>query len=158
VVADGSDGGVTALAGTDFSVHPGEVVGLVGKNGAGKSTLIKVLAGATQPDEGGLLVDGAPVHFRTPHDSTKHGLAFVHQELADAPQLSVCENLLLGHGYPRRLGLFVDWRGARRRAQEALAALDDRIDPAATLGELSVAQRRVVKIAAALMAMNVDGS
>ncbi len=143
--------GVVALRDVDFEVSAGEVIALVGKNGAGKSTLIKSLAGAVQPDSGEIRLDGEPVSFSSPTAANAHGLAFVHQELADVPTLTVAENVLLGNGLPRRiLGRFVDWKQAARQAREALADLDPTIDPQATVASLSVAQRRLVMIAQAL--------
>jgi ABC-type sugar transport system ATPase subunit len=94
--------GVVALDDVSLDLRAGEVVGLVGKNGAGKSTLMKVLAGVVAPDAGELLVDGEPVTLSTPHDATALGLAFVHQEIAQAQSLTVAENVLLGLGYPKR--------------------------------------------------------
>ncbi|MCY3736931.1 MAG: ATP-binding cassette domain-containing protein, partial [Gemmatimonadaceae bacterium] len=73
--------GVRAADHVSLGIRPGEVVGLVGKNGAGKSTVIKILAGATAPDEGRILLDGTEVELHNPHDATLRGLSFVHQEL-----------------------------------------------------------------------------
>src|SRR5439155_11471514 len=81
--------GVVALDHADGVIVPGVVVGLLGKNGAGKSTLIKILAGVVQPDEGEVYIDGEQVHLHGPADATRRGLAFVHQELADVPNLTV---------------------------------------------------------------------
>src|ERR1700747_3098637 len=92
--------GVVALDHVDIGVFPGTVLGLVGENGAGKSTLIKVLAGVVQPDEGVVLVDGQETTIHDPHAATRLGFSFVHQELADVPNLSVADNIELGLGYP----------------------------------------------------------
>ena len=142
--------GVLALDHADGAITPGVVLGLLGKNGAGKSTLIKVLAGATAPDEGELLIDDEPVVLHGPHDATKFGLAFVHQELADVPNLTVAENIELGLGYPKVGGMLVNRRALRSKAQEVLSQLDARIDAAAPLSSLSIAQRRLVMIARGL--------
>jgi ABC-type sugar transport system ATPase subunit len=142
--------GVVALDGIDLAIWPGEVVGLVGKNGAGKSTLIKLLAAAESPNKGEILLDGARVQLHNPHQANLLGLSFVHQELADAPNLSVAENVELGLGYPRRLGVFVDWAGLRRKTETALARLQLEIDPAVRVARLSVAQQRLVTIARGL--------
>lgn len=144
--------GVVALEHVDLAVAPGEVIGLVGKNGAGKSTLIRVLAGAVRPDAGVILLDGRPVTIHGPHHANSLGLSFVHQELTDAPNLSVAENVELGLGYPRRLGAFVDWRSLRRRTREILERLQADIDPAARVGDLGIAQRRLVMIARGMAA------
>ncbi|MCY3954111.1 MAG: ATP-binding cassette domain-containing protein, partial [bacterium] len=83
--------GVRAADRVSLAIRSGEVVGLVGKNGAGKSTVIKILAGATAPDEGRILLDGTEVELHNPHDATLRGLSFVHQELSVVPELSVAE-------------------------------------------------------------------
>ena len=68
-------GGVVALDAVDFELRHGEVMALVGDNGAGKSTLIKTLAGAHQPDEGRIEIDGEPVRFTSPQDAWRQGVA-----------------------------------------------------------------------------------
>jgi len=98
--------GVVALDHASGVIVPGAIVGLLGKNGAGKSTLIKILAGVVQPDEGELVIDGEPVRLHGPLDATRRGFAFVHQELADVPNLTVAENIELGLGYPKFAGTF----------------------------------------------------
>ncbi len=140
--------GVVALDHAEGAFSAGQVMGLVGKNGAGKSTLIKVLAGATQPDEGEVLVDGEPTQIHNPHHATELGLAFVHQELADVPKLTVAENVELGLGYPKHLGVWLDRRGLRAKVREVLDRLGaEGIDPKAQVGSLSVAEQRMVMIA-----------
>ncbi|QEC48098.1 sugar ABC transporter ATP-binding protein [Baekduia soli] len=143
--------GVVALDHADVTVPGGSILGLLGKNGAGKSTLIKVLAGVTQPDEGEILVDGEAVHIHSPHDAAALGFAFVHQEMADVPNLSVAENIGLGLGYPKVGGL-VKRRELRNWARAVLDRLEAPIDPRATLSSLSVAERRLVMIARGLAA------
>jgi ABC-type sugar transport system ATPase subunit len=144
--------GVRALHEVDGAIMPGVVLGLVGKNGAGKSTLLKVFAGAVQPDEGQIIIDGEEVTLHSPHDATKRGLAFVHQELTDVPNLSVAENIELGLGYPKRMGVFVNQRALRRKTRDVLARLEVNIDPATPQGALSLADRRLVMIARGLAA------
>jgi fructose transport system ATP-binding protein len=89
-------GHVTALDRADLELRAGEILAVVGDNGAGKSTLIKVLCGAVIPDEGQVLLDGAPVHFRSPLDARKLGIETVYQDLAVAPALDIATNLFLG--------------------------------------------------------------
>jgi fructose transport system ATP-binding protein len=97
-------GSVTALDGADFELYPGEILAVIGDNGAGKSTLIKALSGAIIPDEGQILLDGQPVHFRSPLDARKNGIETVYQDLAVAPALDIAENLFLGREI-RRVGI-----------------------------------------------------
>jgi fructose transport system ATP-binding protein len=89
-------GQVTALDGADFELRAGEILAVIGDNGAGKSSLIKCLSGATVPDEGEILLDGRPVHFRSPIDARRVGIETVYQDLAVAPAMTIAENLFLG--------------------------------------------------------------
>jgi ABC-type sugar transport system ATPase subunit len=142
--------GAVAVNGVDFGIGPGEAVGLVGKNGAGKSTLIKLLAGVVAPTAGEIWLDGRQIHLRGPSDASHLGLAFVHQELALVPNLTVAENVMLGLGFPRRFGAFVDWRELRRQARDVLARIEAPIEPDALVASLSIVQQRLVMIAHAL--------
>jgi fructose transport system ATP-binding protein len=89
-------GRVTALDQADFELYPGEILAVIGDNGAGKSTLIKALTGAVAPDHGEILMDGQPIHFRSPMDARRAGIETVYQNLALSPALSIVDNLFLG--------------------------------------------------------------
>ena len=89
-------GTVVAMNGADFDLMPGEICAVIGDNGAGKSTLIKALSGAVTPDHGQILLDGAPVHFRSPDDARALGIETVYQNLAMSPALSIADNMFLG--------------------------------------------------------------
>ena len=89
-------GHVTALDGADFELRAGEILAVIGDNGAGKSSLIKALSGATIPDEGEILLDGKPIHFKSPIDARRAGIETVYQDLAVAPAMTIAENLFLG--------------------------------------------------------------
>jgi fructose transport system ATP-binding protein len=89
-------GRVTALDHADFELFPGEILAVIGDNGAGKSTLIKALTGAIAPDHGEILMDGKPIHFRSPMDARRAGIETVYQNLALSPALSIVDNLFLG--------------------------------------------------------------
>ena len=141
--------GVTALSEVSFDVHAGSCHAVCGENGAGKSTLGKMLAGIHAPDEGRILLAGRPVRFASPRDALAAGVAMVHQELSFCENLSVGENLLLGH-LPRR-GMFVDREALHARAAERLAAIGaTAIDPGRPMAALSIAEQQVVQIAAAV--------
>ena len=120
-------GQVTALDGTDFELLEGEILAVIGDNGAGKSSLIKALSGATIPDEGQILLDGQPIHFRSPMDARKHGIETVYQDLAVAPAMSIAENLFLGReilkpGALNRLFRIVD---KKKMLEEATRHMQD---------------------------------
>ncbi len=143
-------GGAVALRNATLIVRPGEIHALLGENGAGKSTLIKCLAGTPPPDSGTIVVEGRtlpPQHG--PGTAMKAGLAFIHQESTLIEDLTVEENMAIVEGYPRRFGL-IDWTAVKRRAREALEALDISIDPRARVAELPLASRTTVAIARAL--------
>jgi ribose transport system ATP-binding protein len=141
-----SFGGVKALRGVDFSVSPGEIVGLVGGNGAGKSTLMKLAAGIHQPDEGTVSIDGQSPH--SPAHAIHLGVSLVRQELIQALDLDVGMNVMLGHE-PHRWGV-IDRAALYERAAEALSRVGRDLDPHMLLGKLSPGQRQRVEIARAL--------
>ena len=120
-------GGVTALDGADLELCRGEILALIGDNGAGKSTLIKAVTGAIQPDEGEILLDGRPVHFRSPLDARRAGIETVYQDLAVAPALDIAANLFLGREQRRRgpLGLALRMLDKRAMRREAARQLDE---------------------------------
>ncbi|HYH53008.1 MAG TPA: sugar ABC transporter ATP-binding protein [Solirubrobacterales bacterium] len=143
---------VVALADVSLDFAPGEITGIVGKNGAGKSTLIKVLSGAVRPDSGTILVDGHPVSLSQPSDALHRGILTMHQQLETFGGLTVAENLLLGTPqFPRGAGGIVRWRMLWKRAAAVLEKLRVEIDPRASMDGLSVADRRMVTLARALV-------
>jgi len=101
-----SYGAVQALSHVNFTVAPGEIVGLMGDNGAGKSTLVKVIAGVFPPSEGTVRFNNEVVHFHAPIDARNVGIEVVHQDLALADNLSAAANIFLGREMHRRIGPF----------------------------------------------------
>ncbi|KAF1011777.1 MAG: Arabinose import ATP-binding protein AraG [Pseudomonas fluorescens] len=140
--------GVKALAQISFEARPRSVHALMGENGAGKSTLLKILGGFYQPNSGSLHLGERSVSFKSAADSIASGIAVIHQELQLVPEMTVAENLLLGH-MPSRWGV-VNRRAMLRKARKLLKGLADEIDPAARLGSLSLGQRQLVEIAKAM--------
>lgn len=148
-----SYGGVAALRNVTLHLAAGRVHALMGENGAGKTTLIKLIAGVVPADQMAVQRDGIAVSLLGPADATQAGFRFIHQELNIVPQLSVAENILLGHDVPQRFGILVDWRRLRARAQAALASLGaEHIDVTRQAGELGTGDRMLMRIAAALVA------
>jgi ABC-type sugar transport system ATPase subunit len=142
-------GGVHALRGASLSVFPGEVHALVGENGSGKSTLLKILSGQIQPDDGRITFAGEQTGFRNAFDALRRGISTVTQETTLAPDLSIAENVYLGHRMARRGG-FIDWRRTRKHARDALARLALDLDPATPARRLRPDQQQMVEIARAL--------
>ena len=138
--------GVVANDAITLDFHPGEVHALLGENGAGKSTLIGLLAGMQQPDEGSILVGGAPVRIASPRDSLRLGIGTVFQHVLLVPSLTVIENLMLGRRWWRPLGR----AEALRRFEELAAMLGVRIDPDAPVSGLELGQQQQVEIIRAL--------
>jgi len=130
-------GHVTALDGADFELRSGEILAVIGDNGAGKSSLIKALAGATLPDEGEILLDGAPAKFKGPIDARRAGIETVYQDLAVAPAMTIAENLFLGREL-RRPG----WRGKMLRMLDKRRMLEESV---ARLNELKVGIRSMTQ-------------
>ena len=140
--------GVQALANISFVAYPGQVHALMGENGAGKSTLLKILGGAYAPSSGTVQIGEQSMVFKSTADSIAHRVAVIHQELHLVPEMSVAENLFLGH-LPARFGLIQ--RGElRRNALALLKGLADEIDPQEKVARLSLGQRQLVEIAKAL--------
>jgi ABC-type sugar transport system ATPase subunit len=142
-------GGVHALRGVRIAVYPGEVHALVGENGSGKSTLLKILSGQIREDSGSVSLAGRPAAFRNPTDALRGGIATVTQETTLVPELSVAENIFLGHRMARR-GPVIDWRATRRRALDALRRLGLEVDPSVPVRRLRPDQQQMVEIARAL--------
>jgi len=159
-------GATVALGGVELSVLPGEVHAIIGENGAGKSTLMKVLSGAHRPDAGEIHMDGRRLDFANPRQSQAAGIAMIYQELNLAPELTVCENISLGHE-PRPTGSpvaaiarSVGWvdRSAERHlataAFEKLQCTEIPLDRPA--GDLSIAAQQMVEIARAIVMSQRD--
>jgi rhamnose transport system ATP-binding protein len=144
--------GVRALEGVHFELKPGEVHALMGENGAGKSTFIKIITGVYKPDGGEILVDGKPVDIKTPLDAQALGIAAIYQHVTCFPDISVAENIFMGHENAHSPRGPVNWRVMRQKATELLEQLDANFDSGAVMGTLSVAQQQIVEIAKALSA------
>jgi rhamnose transport system ATP-binding protein len=142
-------GGIQALRGVDLDLFPGEVVALVGENGAGKSTAVKIMTGVYRPDAGQVRVAGRPVELESTQDAWRYGIAAVYQETVMFDELSVAENIFMGHLVTRRNKL-LDFPAMKRQARAILANLEADLPADTRLGDLSVAQKHLVQIARAL--------
>ncbi|WP_298963935.1 sugar ABC transporter ATP-binding protein [uncultured Roseibium sp.] len=146
--------GVKALSEVALELYPGEVTALVGENGAGKSTIVKILTGIYQPDEGEIVIDENRVTFPTAQDAGKAGVTAIHQETVLFDDLSVAENIFIGHAPKTRLGL-INRGEMLNQAQNLLNRIGASIDPHVTLRELGIANKHLVAIARAL---SIDAS
>jgi ribose transport system ATP-binding protein len=153
-----SFGGERALDAASLEIAPGEVHGLLGQNGSGKSTLLKVLSGFHAPDEGSLTVRGEEVGLPlVPGSFHDLGMAFVHQDLALAPGLSVTENVIVSRLISPRIG-HVSWRREHRRVREMLERYGlASISPRRPVGELTPMQQAMLAIARAVEELRVAG-
>jgi len=142
--------GVNVLRGINLELKRGEVHALLGENGAGKSTLIKILSGYHQPDKGGtIMMEGAPVSFRKPHDAMDAHIHTIYQELTLCPDMTVAENIVLDK-QDRYPGIMTNEKGYHALAKEAMEKLEQDIDPDVPVRMLSIAQQQVVEIAKAI--------
>lgn len=142
--------GVKALDEVDFRLFPGEVHTLMGENGAGKSTLIKALTGVYKIDEGEIFVEGRPTSFQGTADAQASGVSTVYQEVNLCSNLTIGENVMLGHEIRGRFG--VDWKATHARATESLEKLGlGHLNPRAPLASLSLAVQQLVAISRAMV-------
>jgi galactofuranose transport system ATP-binding protein len=141
--------GVQALENVSLTLKRGEILCLVGENGAGKSTLMKVLTGVDRPDSGKILLDAQEIQAKSPQHAQILGISTVYQEINLCPNLTVAENILLGHE-PHKMGR-IDWAKMNMLASESLQRLlGVDIDVTRQLGSFSVAIQQMVAIARAL--------
>jgi ABC-type sugar transport system ATPase subunit len=139
-------GPVKALSGMTLEVQRGEIHALCGHNGAGKSTLVNVLAGIATPDSGSVEIFGEPERIRSPQHIQELGIAIVEQELSLASNLSVADNVLLGHPDTP-----VFYRRQRPSATPFLEMVGlDGLDPATPVRDLRLGERQLVEIARVL--------
>lgn len=140
--------GVKALNNVQFQLKKGEVHALMGENGAGKSTFIKVITGVHKAEEGEMFLDGQKVDFKGPRDAQAAGIAAVYQHPTSYPDLSVAENIFMGHEIIKN-GM-IQWKKMNEEATKLLEQLNADFKATDEMGALSVAQQQMVEIAKAL--------
>lgn len=141
--------GVQALEGVSFDAYAGEAVALIGANGAGKSTLMNVLGGVVRPDAGEIQINGETAEIHNASDAFKYGIAFVHQEMAMMPTLTIAENMFIST-FPTKAG-FIDFKKVNELSAKALARLGCHFPPTTRVSHLSPGDRQMVEIARALL-------
>jgi len=140
-------GATLALDDVSLELRRGEIHALLGENGAGKSTLIKIMTGVQRQDSGEIHIAGAPVRVTSSQDAQRLGVAAIYQEPMIFPDLSVAENIFIGH---HDRGKIVDRRRMEREASEVLARLDVRLDVGEPARGLTLAEQQTVEIAKAI--------
>lgn len=141
--------GVKALSEVNFKVKRGEIHCLVGENGAGKSTLMKVLSGVYPYGDytGDIVLNNTIQKYSGIADSEKAGIAIIYQELALVPELSVYENIFLGHEIKN--GITIDWNETIAKSKELLKKVNLKINPTTKIKDLGVGRQQLVEIAKA---------
>jgi galactofuranose transport system ATP-binding protein len=141
--------GVLALDNVDFFLRPGEVHAVLGENGAGKSTLVKALTGVYSVDQGTISVAGEERVFGSTADAQQAGISTVYQEVNLCANLSVGENVMLGH--ERRSLRGIDWKGTHQEAARHLENLGVHVDTHALLSSHSIAVQQLIAISRAMV-------
>ena len=142
--------GVKALDDVHLNVYAGEVMALLGENGAGKSTLMKILSGVYKKDAGSIIYKGQEIEVSSPAESTRMGIAIIHQELNLIDHMKVYENVYLGREITNSLGI-LNKSEMIKNTKRVLDKLNIDIDPNDKVGSLSIAQQQMVEIAKALL-------
>lgn len=141
--------GVKALDQVKLDLYPGQVTALVGENGAGKSTTVKILTGIYTPDGGTIRIDGEPVSFTSPNDASDAGITAIHQETVLFDELSVGENIYIGHAPRTPFGL-IDNAKMHNAAKALLKSIGAPFSSHTSLRDLGIASKHLVAIARAL--------
>lgn len=144
--------GVRALHNMQIELMKGELLAVCGENGAGKSTLMKVITGVYRADSGNIYLEGQRVTIREPNDAYSKGIAIIFQETSLFKDLTVLENLFVGHEPFKKVGIFerVDYDAMRTKAQEIFEFLGVEIDLDQIVDKLGVAAKQMVEIAKAM--------
>lgn len=142
--------GVKALDDVHLNVYAGEVMALLGENGAGKSTLMKILSGVYKKDAGSIIYKGQEIEVSSPAESTRMGIAIIHQELNLIDHMKVYENVYLGREITNSFGI-LNKSEMIKNTKRVLDKLNIDIDPNDKVGSLSIAQQQMVEIAKALL-------
>jgi ribose transport system ATP-binding protein len=144
--------GIHAVRDVGLRLGRGRILALIGQNGAGKSTLMNIVGGVVRPDSGAMRLDGAPYAPHLPRDATRHGIAFIHQELNLFANLTIAENIFIDR-FPRRGAgplAVIDRRATRARTAELLREVSLDLSPDTPLERLSPGERQLVEVAKAL--------
>jgi len=152
--------GLKAIDGVDFDVEDGEIRGLIGPNGSGKSTLFNLISGVYRPDTGTVMFNGKDITKWEPHDIAEAGVARTFQLLRMFTEMTVLENLMVGHHCHVRYGVLASIFSTSRVAREEKLIRDEMMDILSFIGladfagvpasELSIGQRRLLALGRAI--------
>lgn len=142
--------GVRALSDVNFKLKKGEIHALMGENGAGKSTFIKIITGVHEPNAGEMYIRGKKVSFKNPREAKALGIAAIYQHVTSYPDLTVTENIFMGHEKVSKTTRRLLWKEMHNEARQILSVLGSTIEPTMQMGALSVAQQQIVEIAKAI--------
>jgi len=142
--------GTLALDKVNFDLEAGEIHAIVGENGAGKSTLIKIISGIYQSDSGSIYLNGNLVNFKNTLFAQKHGIAAIYQEPTIFPDLSVAENIYMGHQECSPITKRLNWKKMYNHVEQLLESLELKLDPRTIVRNLSAAEQQLIEIVKAL--------
>jgi ABC-type sugar transport system ATPase subunit len=142
--------GIQALDNANFELYKGQIHALMGANGAGKSTLIKILCGVYQPDSGIFKINNKLISIKNPFEAQKNGIAYVPQEIAVQPYMTVAENIFLGKQPMKNIQ--IDFKKMSGKAQEILDDLGIDVSINKLGINLSIAEKQLITIAKVISA------
>jgi ABC-type sugar transport system ATPase subunit len=148
--------GVDALTNMTIDLRNAEVHAVCGENGAGKSTLMKIITGIYKPDRGTMVLNGKPLEVKNPNEAYARGIAIIFQETSLFPDMTVLENIFMGHEITKplvgaaKIFPILDYSAMREKAQQIFQRLGMAMDLDARVADLGVATRQMVEIAKAL--------
>ena len=141
-------GGLAAVAGVDFCINQGEIVGLIGPNGAGKTTIFNLISGALNPSSGQIRFNGESITGLKPHQICKRGVARTFQSAKLFADMTVFDNVLLGSLFGASTSMPV--ADAKREAMEALEFVGLSEKARLPAKDLGIAAQKRLEIARAL--------
>jgi len=142
--------GVQALKNVSMEFTASEVISIVGQNGAGKSTLMDILGGVKQKDSGEIYFDDQPVQFKSPRDSMKKGVSYIHQELAIFNNLTVAENVMFNEFDRNKSLFFLNSKKINAKCSKILKMIEPSIKHNDKVEDLAVGQKQIVEISRAI--------
>ncbi|MDP8269709.1 MAG: ABC transporter ATP-binding protein [Candidatus Tenebribacter davisii] len=127
----------------EFKLEKGEIHALLGENGAGKTTLMNMLTGVYFPDEGEIYFKGKKLAFKFPGEALQIGIGMVHQRFSLVGNLTVLENLILGHPENK---FIINIPEKKKLIKTYMDQFNFQIDLNAIVGELPIGLRQKVEI------------